>query len=186
MPACPPTCTNGSFDVTSSSTSSSLSSCRRSRASSRTRELRRREQPARARRRIAAARRLQVHAQVARRAQPLRRQQHRDLVLVESRHHVAQEEPHLIRIELDLRRLALVEHDPALRHSGSTFASPRINALARIARSHEREHLVAAVAPEKRRGQRQRRIVGRLQPRLQRQARRPRARRDGTRASTAT
>ena len=57
------------------------------------------------------ARRRQVDADARRRAEPRRRQQDRHVALLELRHRLAEEEPHLLRSELRLRRLGHVEFD---------------------------------------------------------------------------
>ena len=108
--------TNGSFAAARSASSSSVSSVsptarRQSNCASSSDE----SSPLDATRR--RARRRQVDPDARRRAQPRRGQQHRDVALLEPRHRLAEEEPHLLLAELGLGRLGVVELDPDARRA---------------------------------------------------------------------
>ena len=97
-------------------------------------------------------------------------QQHRDVALLEPRHRLAEEEPHLLLAELRLGRLGRVELDPDVGEHRLELAQLPDQVAARVAGAQEREDVVVAV-PEQRRGQAERRIVARLQPQLEHEPR---------------
>ena len=185
---CPPICTNGSVDVTSSCNSSSLSSLSPiARRQSNDASSAVPSSPLERARRIALRRRLQVHAQLARRraatptaAAPARRAPRASGSLRAGRTSRDRD-----RASASAGSSASNAMPPSAS-TGSMLGEPADQRAPRIARAHEREHLVAALAPQQRRRQAQRRVVLRLQPHLQARARRPRARRDAARPSTAT
>ena len=116
----------------------------------------------------AAARRSQIDAQPAGRAEPVGRQQHRHAVLLELRHRFAEEEPDGVRLQMRLGALGEVEHDAAFGEQGLDHGHLPRQRPARVARAQERENAVPAL-PQERRGEAQGRIVGCLEPQLERE-----------------
>ena len=116
------------------------------------------------------ARRRQVDADARRRPEPRRRQEDRHVALLELRHRLAEEEPHLLRAELRLRRLGHVEFDADLGQHRLQLGEVADEVTARIAGAQEGED-VAVRAPEQRGGEAQGRIVARLQPELEHEPR---------------
>ncbi len=118
----------------------------------------------------AAARRGQVDPQLARRAQPGARQQHRHAARLEQRHRLAQEQLHLVAVELGLGRRHLVEPDAVVGEQRLDLGQLLGQVAVRVARTEEREDLVALLR-EQPRGQPERRVVLRVQPQLEHQRR---------------
>ena len=116
--------------------------------------------------RAADARRGEVDAQPARRADPVARQQHRHAELLEPRDRFAEDEPDVVVGELDPGGLGGVERDPAFGEHGLDQAELPVHRDPRVGRAEEAEDRVAAVV-EERGGEGQRRVVGRLEPQLE-------------------
>jgi hypothetical protein len=114
------------------------------------------------------ARRGQVHAHPRRRAQPRRRQQHRNTPLVKPRHPLAEKAAHLLLVELELGRLRRVECDPELAQQRLERAELAVQVGARVAGAEEGED-VAVARPQQRGGQTERGIVCGLEPELEHQ-----------------
>ena len=137
-----------------------------------------REEPARVDG-AAVARRGQVDAKAAGRRDPVARKQDRDPALLELGHRLAEEEPDGVVVELDRRRLAVVESDPAVGEERLDLAELAVERDPRIAGAEEGEDRVAAVVEEGD-GEGEGRVVGRLQPELE-----PDCRRDAPRRAAA-
>ncbi len=127
-------------------------------------ELGRRQETARPDRR--PARRPEVDAQPAARPKPGGGQRDRDIALLEPRDQLAQEAAHRLRLELRLGRLGRMELDAGVGEERRDLGQLPDQIAARVARTQERIHLVAA-APEERGGQAEGGIVLRLQPELE-------------------
>ncbi len=122
-----------------------------------------REQSAR---RAGRARRGEVDAQPAGRADPVARQQHGHADLLQPRDRGAEHEANVVVAELERGRLDRVEGEAALGEDGLDQPELALHGDPRIGRAEEAEDRVTAVVQEGG-GEGQGRIVGRLQPQLE-------------------
>ena len=93
-------------------------------------------------------------------------QAHRDAELLQPWEPLAHESAHLRVVELDGARRITAKLDANALEDGCDQLQPELERAPRIALAQEREHLVAPVAQQAR-GERERGVVGRLEPQLE-------------------
>ena len=114
----------------------------------------------------------QVHPKPAGRADPVPGEQDGDAELLQAWNRIAEHESDVVVVELDRGRLHRVEREAALGEYGLDQPELAVHRGPRVGRAEEAEHRVPTVVQE-RRGEGERRIVGRLQPQLEHDRGRP-------------